>query len=85
MATEKEIGTITHYFGKINVGIIELADTLKVGDTIHVGGKKTDLTQAISSMQIEHKEVNEARAGESVGVKFESRVYEKDKVFKVLP
>ena len=27
----KEIGRITHYYGHLNVGIIELSDTLKVG------------------------------------------------------
>lgn len=34
MAEEKEVGKITHYFGKISVGIIELSDELVVGDQI---------------------------------------------------
>jgi hypothetical protein len=33
MAEEKLIGKIIHYFGNINVGIIELSDELKVGET----------------------------------------------------
>ena len=33
----KEIGKITHYYGNLNVGIIELSDALKVGDRIPMG------------------------------------------------
>jgi putative protease len=33
---EKEIGKITHYYGHLSVGIIELSDTLKTGDSIHI-------------------------------------------------
>jgi hypothetical protein len=34
-------------------------------------------------MQIEHKDVTEAKAGDSVGVKVPQKVHEHDKVFKV--
>jgi putative protease len=81
---EKEIGVITHYFGKICVGIIKLKDTLKVGETIHVHGAHDDFTQVIDSMQIEHLVVNEAKAGDEVGIKVAGKVHENDKVFKVI-
>lgn len=60
---EKQVGVMTHYYGHINVGIIELSDALKVGDTIHVKGHATDFTQAVDSMQVEHAGVQEAKAG----------------------
>jgi translation elongation factor EF-1alpha len=81
---EKEIGKITHYFGHINVGIIELGDSLKVGETIHVKGHSSDFTQAIESMQIEHAEVAEAKAGDSIGIKVSQKVHPQDKVYKVI-
>ena len=81
---EKEIGKITHYFGKIGVGIIELTDSLKVGDTIHVKGHSDDFTQTIESMQIEHDKVAEAKAGDAIGVKVANKVHEGDKVFKII-
>lgn len=84
MAEEKLIGKITHYFGKISVGIIELSDALKVGDTIHIKGHTSDFTQQISSMQIEHEEVTEGKAGDSVGTKVDQKVHESDEVFKIV-
>jgi putative protease len=81
---EKEIGTITHYFGKISVGIIKLTDTLNVGDTIHVRGIHDDFTQVVESMQVEHENVIEAQKGKEVGIKVIGKVHENDKVFKVI-
>ena len=84
MGEEKEIGVISHYFGKVSVGIIELTDSLKVGDTIHVNGAHDDFTQTIDSMQIEHENVEEAKAGDAVGIKVPQKVHEHDKVYKVI-
>ncbi|OQX85864.1 MAG: hypothetical protein B6D55_06905 [Candidatus Omnitrophica bacterium 4484_70.2] len=81
---EKEIGVVTHYFGKISVGIIQLKDTLKVGDVIHIKGAHDDFTQTVESIQIEHQNVNEAKAGDMVGVKVVQKVHPHDKVFKVI-
>jgi translation elongation factor EF-1alpha len=89
MAPEQEtpegrlIGKITHYFGQIRVGIIELSDTLRVGDTIRIKGATTDITQTVDSMQIEHDKVAEAHAGEIVGTKVDDRVRVGDDVFAV--
>ena len=82
---EKEIGQITHYYGHINVGIIQLSDTLKAGETIHVKGHSEDFTQPADSMQIEHTNVPEAKAGDSIGIKVAQKVHPGDKVFKVIP
>ncbi len=81
---EKEIGKIIHYYGHINVGIIELSDTLELGNTIHIKGQSSDFTQGIDSMQIEHASVTQAKAGDSVGIKVAQNVHPHDKVFKVI-
>ncbi len=81
---EEEIGRITHYFAKVNVGILELTSgELRVGDTIHIKGHTTDFYQDIQSMQVEHRPVDSAKSGELVGLKVENSVREKDLVFKV--
>jgi len=81
---EEEIGKITHYFSKINVGVLELTKgKLKVGDTIHIKGHTTDLFQKVQSMQIEHSPVEFASVGESIGLMVEGPVRENDLVFKV--
>ena len=80
---EKEIGTISHYYGHINVGIIQLSDSLKAGETIHIKGHSEDFNQAVDSMQIEHTSVPEAKAGDAIGIKVLQKVHPGDKVFKV--
>lgn len=80
----KLIGEVTHYFGDINVAIIKLADTLKVGDTVRiVGGVDTDFDQKIGSMEIDHEKVETAKKGQDVGVKVDQKVREGYKVYKV--
>jgi len=82
---EKEIGKITHYYGHISVGIVELSDTLKVGDNIHIKGHSSDFNQVVDSIQIEHQNVSEAKAGDVVGIKVVQKVHPHDKVYKVIP
>jgi len=79
-----EIGHITHFFSKISVAVIELTDSLSVGDTILIKGPTTDFEQVVDSMQIEHKNVPKAEAGQSIGLKVAQRVREKDTVYKKL-
>ena len=81
---EKEIGKITHYYSHLGVGIIELLDTLKVGDTIHIKGHSSDFTQGIDSIQIEHNVVSEANAQDAIGIKVIQKVHPHDKVYKVI-
>ena len=80
---EQEIGFIMHYFGKANVAAITLKADLAVGDTIHIKGSTTDFTTKVESMQIDRKEVSNAAAGQSVGLKVSELARQNDKVFKV--
>jgi putative protease len=79
-----EVGRITHFFPKISVAVIELTAPLAVGDTIAVKGSNTDFEQPIESMQIEHKNIQRAEAGQSIGLKVQQRVRETDRVYKKL-
>lgn len=81
---EKLVGKIIHYYTNIEVGVIELSDTLNVGDTIHIKGSTTDFEQKVESMQIEHEQVKKASKGESVGLRVRDKVREGDLVYKVV-
>jgi len=81
---EKLIGKITHYYGKIGVGIIELSDNLKVGDKIHIKGHSTDFEEVVDSIQVEHENVNSAKKGEVIGLKVKDKVKEGDEVYLIL-
>jgi len=80
---EKPIGKITHYFGKIEVAVIELSNTLKVGETIRIVGGEVDFTQTVESMEMDHQKIEEAKKGDSVGLKVSQKVREGYKVYKV--
>jgi len=80
----REVGKITHYFTRIGVAVVELTDKLSVGDRILIQGATTNFEQTVESMQIEHKNVESAEAGQSIGLKVEQRVREGDKVYKII-
>jgi translation initiation factor 2 gamma subunit (eIF-2gamma) len=84
MMEEKLIGKVTHFYGKPSVGMIELSDVLKVGDTIRIKGENLDFTQKVTSMRIEFTDVNEAKAGDLIGTKVDQKVHKNDEVYKVI-
>ena len=79
-----EVGRITHFFSKISVAVLELTAPLAVGDRILIKGPSTDFEQVVESMQIEHKNIQRAEAGQSIGLKTVQHVREKDLVYKKL-
>ena len=79
----EQIGAIRHYYSKIGVAVIDLTARIAVGDTLRVKGATTDFRQKVDSMQIEHANVQNANAGQSIGLKVESKVREGDLVYKV--
>ena len=82
---EKKVGEVIKFFGKIGVAAIRLTEgSLKVGDQIHIVGHTTDVSQAIDSMQVENKSVQEAAPGVDIGIKVGGKVREHDVVYKVV-
>ena len=84
MAVEEDIGRVRDFFAHISVAGIDLSGKLKVGDTIHIHGHTTDITQVVDSMQVEHASVEEAGPGDSVGIKVVDRCRGGDHVYKVV-
>ncbi len=71
----KKVGTVTHYYGKIGVAIINLSGTLKVGDRIKFENG-AELEQGVDSMEVDHKQVKEAKKGDVVGLKVGQKAHE---------
>ena len=81
---EMKVGYVKEYFAKVGVAAIEITEGhLVVGDTIHIKGHTTELTQRVDSIQIEHQSLQRAEPGQLVGVKIRERVRPHDQVFKV--
>jgi putative protease len=84
MSGEKQlVGKVTHFFTNISVALIELTDALKVGDTLSFEGSTSNFEQKVDSMQIDRKDVPEAKKGDAVGIKVKERVRPGDQVFRV--
>ncbi len=81
--TEKKIGVITHYFDHINVGIIKLNGDLKIGDRIRIKGKISSFEQEVNEMQVDHKNISQAKKGQEIGIKVTEKVREGDEVISL--
>ncbi len=80
---EVVIGKVTDFFARPIVAGIELTAILKVGDKIHIKGHTTDMELTADSMQINNADVQQAKAGDSIGIKVSERVRRGDMVYKV--
>ena len=80
---DREIGTITNYFSKIGVAVIELSAPLHLGDEIRIAGGDRDFQQSVDSMQIEHQSIEEAEAGQEIALKLAQKARPGDKVYAV--
>jgi len=88
-ATEHKvyIGVVEKYYPRIGVAEVKVeTGELKVGDTVHIIGKKTGLVrQRVESMQIDRQPVSHVKAPTRIGLKVKERVREGDKVFLIKP
>jgi len=80
---EEVIGKVSDFFARPVVAGIELTTTLKVGDRIHIKGHTTDIEFTVDSMQINNVNVEQAKAGDAIGIKVSERVRRGDTVYKV--
>ncbi len=80
---EIEVGSITDYFAHLMVAGVTLTRPLKIGDRLHILGHTTDVEIELTSMQIEHNNVTQAKAGDSVGIKVPERVRHGDRVYVI--
>ena len=80
---EETIGHVDDFFAHPVVAGTGLTGTLTVGNKIHIKGNTTDMEFTVSSMQIDNTNVEQAKAGDAVGIKVKERVRRGDIVYKV--
>jgi len=80
-----QVGEIIHYYGKIKVAVVKLKKgDLKIGDKVEIIDSEGNiLAQKVDSMQIEHAQIDIAKAGDEFGLKVEKIIKAKSKVFKL--
>ena len=80
----EEIGVVEGFFARPSAAIIKLTKgKLKPGERIYIKGHTTDLQQVVQSMQIDHKDIAEAKTGDVIGVQVNDRVRPNDAVYKL--
>jgi selenocysteine-specific translation elongation factor len=85
MAEEELVGVVEKFFAKPGVAAVKVTGgTIKKGDTLRYLGFTTDFADRVASMQVNNQPVEEAKAGDFIGVKVKERVRENDKVYKVV-
>ena len=66
----KPIGKVVHFYDKLGVSIIDLSSGgLKVGDEVKFKRGEEEFNQKIESLQVDHKNVDSVKKGDSFGVK----------------
>jgi hypothetical protein len=80
---EKRIGTVTHFYTRLSVSVLNLTDELRLGDEIRIKGRITDLVMSIASLEVEHQKIESAGIGMEVALKVDSYVREGDEIYKV--
>ncbi len=79
-----QIAEVVAFFRIPVVAVLKVTKgTLKAGETVWIKGHTTDLKQTISSMQVNHQPIRQARKGDEVGVKISSRARRGDRVYRL--
>lgn len=83
-SNEEAIGTVVHYYSHLSVAVVQInKGKLKTGDIVHIKGHSTDFIQKAESMEYEHVSVDQASAGQSVGLLVKDPAREHDILFLV--
>lgn len=78
------VGTITRYYDKIKVGVIDVSTTISVGDCIsYKTANGEDYEQIIESMEINRQPVFSAGKGDDIGLKLQKNPLIGCKVYRI--
>ena len=80
----EKIGVVEGFFARPSAAVIKVTKgTLKAGERIYIKGHTTDLQQTVLSMQVDRKEIAEAKKGDVIGIQVERRVRPNDIVYRL--
>jgi len=82
-ASIEPVGRVTAFFPKPSAAVIQLTATLRVGEIVHIKGRTTDLVQPVGSLQIAKRPVQQAEAGQVVGLVVAGKCRRRDVVYRL--
>ncbi|MDE2312382.1 MAG: hypothetical protein KGJ93_04845 [Patescibacteria group bacterium] len=81
MSQERLVGTICRYYDNSGMAVLELIDTLGVGQQIHIKGPRDDCLEVVEQMELANHKIQFGLPGELVNIKIGQKIHENDKVF----
>ncbi len=79
------VGVVVHYFDKIGVAVLDLQNSLEVGEWIgFVVNGELLFEQEVTSMQIDHQDIDVAYPGDNIGLKIDAAVDVGTEVYKAV-
>lgn len=80
---DKQVGKVVHFYDKLGVAIIDLkSGGIKVGDELKFKHGDAEFTQKVESLQVDHKEVESVKKGDSFGLKVDQPAKPSTEVYK---
>ena len=80
---EKQVGTVTHWYDKLGVAVVNIIGKLSKGDAIKIKRGDNEFEDTVSSIQIDHKDVDSAKKGDNAALKLSQPTKEGADVFLV--
>lgn len=73
-STPVGVGKVVHYYDRIGVAVVALASPVRTGERVLFRRGAKEFIQKVSSMQIDHRPIQIASKGQSVGMKVDQPV-----------
>lgn len=77
------VGEVVHFFDRLNVAVVRLSDALQVGDKIKVIRGDDEFTDVITSMQVNHNNVDRGGKGDEVAILLSRAAKAGARIYKV--
>jgi putative protease len=81
MSELRAIGKVIHYWTRLGVAGVELIGPLQMDNWVHFRGATTDFQQRVTSLQLNHRFINEGHPGQKVAILVADRVRPGDVVY----
>ncbi|OGH88648.1 MAG: hypothetical protein A3J93_00955 [Candidatus Magasanikbacteria bacterium RIFOXYC2_FULL_42_28] len=80
---EQAVGKVVHFFDRLNVAVVRLSGTLAVGDKIKVKRGEDEFTDVVTSIQVNHVNVENGGKGDEVAILLSRATKDGARIYKV--
>ncbi|MFH1769816.1 MAG: hypothetical protein ABH833_04090 [Parcubacteria group bacterium] len=77
----KKLGEVTHWYDKLGVAVLKLTANLNKGDAIKVVRGDAEFEDTVSSMQVDHEDVESAKKGDEVALKLSQKAKQGSEIY----